>query len=277
MINGLAIWHYPHRNDLQNAGFFADNGFGAVSMHGKAMTKVCMDEERSVAFADLIREKNLVLTAHGKLPSTHGEEDVAEFRRSIDAMAKWQAKYGLLAILSFDVPQEIRDNILPYLEYVLAYGQFGKIAVEDFGLTKAERAQIEPLKENGRFGYLLDIGHMNIRLRGRGAEQYTLFANSPEECPKTENPGYEEFLQAFRSKEFPIFEIHLHNNDGATDGHGFLEQGTLDMKNIADVLKTIGYEGVVTIESVPRMQGCFPPESDARILQTFDYWKNLIK
>jgi hypothetical protein len=39
MINGLAIWHYPTRNDLENVRFFAENGFGAVSMHGRAMAK----------------------------------------------------------------------------------------------------------------------------------------------------------------------------------------------------------------------------------------------
>lgn len=35
--------------------------------------------------------------------------------------------------------------------------QFGKIAVENFGLTEAERVQIELLKGCERFGYLIDI------------------------------------------------------------------------------------------------------------------------
>ena len=43
MKNGLAIWHYNHRTDAENAKFFADNGFNAVSMHGRAMTKTCLD------------------------------------------------------------------------------------------------------------------------------------------------------------------------------------------------------------------------------------------
>lgn len=276
MINGLAIWHYPHRNDVENARFFAENGFTGVSMHGRAMAKVGMNEELSEAFASVIKEKNLVLTAHGKLPLTHDEKDVEVFKRDIDFIAKFQKKYGLLEVLSFDVPLEVRDGVLPYLEYVLGYEEFGKVAVEDFGLTEEERKQIEPLKGNGRFGYLLDIGHMNVRLRGTGIENL-LFFNCPEECPETENPGFAEFLQAFRSKEFPVFEIHLHNNDGIHDLHNFLESGTLDVKHIAQVLKEIQYQGVVTIESVPRLQGLHYPESDERIIQTLHYWEDLIR
>ena len=273
MINGLAIWHYPHRNDLENARFFAENGFASISMHGRAMAKICMDEQRSADFAALIQEKNLVLTAHGKLPASHEKADVEEFKLYVDSVARWQKKYGLLAVYSFDVPQEIRDNILPYVEYILQYKQFEKVAVEDFGLTEAEKAQIEPLKGNERFGYLIDVGHMNIRLRGLNKEPLTLFTNSPDECPVTKKPSYQEFLRAFQSKDFPIFEIHLHNNDGVSDGHCFLEDGTIDMQIMADVLLDFGYDGIVTIESVPRLQGCVYPESDKRIVNTLGLWE----
>ena len=88
---------------------------------------------------------------------------------------------------------------------------------------------------------------------------------------------FEDFLKAFQSKEFPIFEIHLHNNDGVADEHGFLEKGTMDIRVIADVLKQIDYKGIVTIETVPRMHGYHYPESDARILETYEFWKNCLK
>ena len=277
MVNGLAIWHYPQRNDLENLQFFADNGFGAVSMHGRAMAKVGMNEEFGEAFASIIRERGLVLTAHSKLPLAHSEEEVAIFKRDIDAIASWQKKYGLLEVLSFDVAQEVRDNVMPYIEYVLGYEQFGKIALEDFGVTEAERAQIEPLKGNKRFGYLLDIGHMNIRIHGKNTEPIDLFRNSPSECPQCDNPGYNEFLQAFRSKEFPIFELHLHNNDGVGDLHSMLETGTIDMHAFADILKELHYDGIVTIESVPRLCNYFGDEADEKILETLAYWKKCIQ
>jgi sugar phosphate isomerase/epimerase len=118
---------------------------------------------------------------------------------------------------------------------------------------------------------------MNIRIHGVNTEPINLFRNSPSECPQTANPGYREFLQAFRSKDFPIFEIHLHNNDAVNDLHDFLDVGTADMHDISAVLKEINYDGIVTIESVPGMHGYVYPEADDKILETFEYWKDCVK
>lgn len=277
MLNGLAIWHYPHRTVLENVNFFADNGFSSVSMHGLHMVEICKYDNVSEILALTLSQKNIVLTVHHKLPKSHSKEDVAAFEESIDLMAKWQKKYGGLAILSFDVPQTIRDKVTPYLNYVLQYEEFSKVAVEDFGLTDDERKQIEAFKGNPRFGLLIDVGHMYIRLKGESKRSETLFKNSVDECPKTEYPGYDDFIRAFASKEFPIFEIHLHNNNGVDDLHYFLDDGTLDMQMIAKVLKEIRFDGVLTIESAPGfMFECKYPESDDRILKNLKQLKTLM-
>ena len=92
-----------------------------------------------------------------------------------------------------------------------------------------------------------------------------------------EQPTYEDFLSALLSKEFPIYEIHLHNNNGVEDLHCFLDDGNLDMKMIANVLKHIGFDGVLTIESAPGLKfQCAYSESDRRILENYELWKNLI-
>lgn len=277
MKNGLAIWHYPHRSVLENVAFFAEQGFESVSILGYHMDQVCSDEQQSEALARLIADKGLVLTVHHKLPLSHLEESVASFHATIDRFAAWQSKYKCLSVLSFDVLEPIRDCITAYVDYVLEKVPVSKIALEDFGLTSAERQQIEHLKSNARFGFLLDIGHMNIRLHGKRQEGERLMLNSPDECPATDHPTAENFLQAFRSKEFPIFEIHLHSNDGITDMHYFLDDGILDVQIIADVLKEIAYDGILTIESAPGfMFPCVYPDSDKRILQTYAIWKQCL-
>ncbi len=276
MKNGLAIWHYPHRTPVENVTFFADKGFQSVSILGTTMYELCLDEDASAALASTVKENNLVLTVHHTFPRILDEKDVKEFKDSIDYMAKWQEKYGLLSVLSFDVPPCVRSDIMPYIDYVLKYEKFPKVAVEDFGLTEHEREQIECLKGNKRFGYLIDVGHMYIRMRGENKRGLTLFNNQPHECPKTDKPGYEDFIRAFATKEFPIFEIHLHNNDGVDDLHYFFDDGTLDIGLIAKVLRDIKYDGILTIESAPGFKfECKYPESDKRILETFEQWKNL--
>ena len=277
MKNGLAIWHYPHRSVLENVLFFAEQGFDSVSILGYHMDEICADEQQSAELARLINEKRIVLTVHHKLPLNHSEESVSSFKATVERFAAWQRKYKSIDILSFDVLEPIRDCITPYIDYVLEKVPFSKIALEDFGLTNGERQQIEHLKSCERFGYLIDIGHMYIRMHGKRHEGETLMINSPDECPATEQPTAEDFLRAFRSKEFPIFEIHLHSNDGITDLHYFLDDGVLDVKMIADVLKEIDYRGILTIESAPGcMFRCAYPESDKRILETYKLWKQCI-
>jgi len=278
MKNGLAIWHYPHRTLLENVAYFAECGFDSVSILGDHMYDVYASEEIAQKLAELIKKNNLTLTVHHRLPVEHSDENTASFKFFIDSIADFQDKYGCVSILSFDVWQPIRDNMTPYIDYVMEKVKKIKIAVEDFGLNDAEKAQIEHLKGNDRFGYLIDIGHMYIRMCSKNTTGLTLFSNSPQECPANDNPSCEEFLRALKSKEFPIFEVHLHNNNGIEDQHLFLEDGTLKIDAVTKALKEIGFDGVLTIESAPGMSfKCENEESDMRINKTFDYLKELLK
>lgn len=278
MINGLAIWHYTERPPIENMKFFSDNGFKSVSVNGQIMNEICSDKNLLLQLESVIKTKNLVLNVHYSLPATHDAGAVSEFEKTIDSFATCQKEYGLITVLSFDVPEAIRDNVLPYICYVLQYEEFSKVAVEDFGLNNQEKTQIEMLKSNKRFGYLIDIGHMYIRLCGKTEKDLTMLRNQPEECAKTDSPGYTDFMRAFSSKDFPVFEIHLSDNDGKSDSHHFFGDGNLDMKMIADVLRDINYDGPVTIESRPRFawkKGYCPFGSDDRIIETLRKWENV--
>ncbi len=273
----LAIWHYPHRTLEENVAFFADQGFDSVSILGYEMIKACETPESSRQLAEVIRQKGVGMTVHHKLPRSHGQEHLDFFYNSIRAFGEWQKEYGLMDILSFDVSDTVRDNIRPYVDFVLETVPNCKVALEDFGLNPREREQIEHLKAEPRFGYLLDIGHMYIRLCGKNTSGHTLFTNSTEECPATERPALRELQRAFASKEFPIFELHLHGNDGVGDQHLFLEDGELDMRHMAALLNSIDFDGVVTIESVPGHSYSYAgKEADQKILATYRYWLSLL-
>ena len=147
-------------------------------------------------------------------------------------------------------------------------------AVEDFGLNAAEREQIAYLKGNDRFGYLVDIGHLFICLRGQNRSGKALFTHAPDEHPVCEAPDSTVFRSAFESKEHPIFEMHLHNNDGVDDLHWFLEQGKMDVPAVAKALQEMGFEGVLTVESAPGFRfECRGKDADEGIVRTLEYWK----
>ena len=280
MKNGLAIWHYPHRTLTENVRWFSKT-LDSVSALGFHFVEVCR-ADGGAALAEALRENNPIFTVHHKLPSDHGTEAVEAFKEDIALCAAWQKQYGLLATLSFDVPRGIRDNILPYLTLTLdAFaGEKTRIAIEDFGLTQDELSQLEPLKGNRQFGFLIDIGHLSLRLRNETHPGSIQFCFSGVECPGEKpdaNAGREMFYKALASKPFPIYEMHLHNNDGRDDLHWFLEDGVLDIQMMADVLTELGYDDVLTIESAPGFKfKCAGQAADDGIARTIAYWKDCL-
>lgn len=276
MLQGLAIWHYPHRTMVDNIRYFAALGLDSVSVHGAQFVNAIADPATSDAIALAVCETGAVFTVHYCLPRKHEPEAVAVFEAGIHAIAAWQRAHGSISVLSFDVPQPIRGDvgIGAYVDLVLETVPDCKVAVEDFGLNAAERAQVAHLKGNDRFGYLVDIGHLFIRLRGQNRSGKALFTHAPDEHPVCEAPDSAVFQAAFASKEHPVFEMHLHNNDGVDDLHWFLEQGKMDVPAVAKALQEMGFEGVLTVESAPGFRfECRGKDADEGIGRTLKYWK----
>ena len=264
MITTLAAWHYPHRTMEENIIYFSEKGFKGISLLG-SHTADMLREGRGEAVAALIKKYDLTLTVHGKMPSTHNREAVTAFEEEIRLFGQWQKNFGVMDILSFDVAGQIRDNIVPYGQFVMDTVPGITIAVEDVGLNENEYRQMEVLGRSGRFASLVDIGHMFLRLTAqKGDEVWT--AQKWHQC----------FVEALRAMPLSIAEIHLHNNDGRRDMHWFLEEGELDIPMISRVLDEIGYDAVLTIESAPGFQfPCYGDEADTKILRTWEYWKNI--
>ena len=276
MLQGLAIWHYPHRSMVDNIRYFAALGLDSVSVHGAQFVNAIADPAVWDAIGLAVRETGVVFTVHYCLPRGHAPEAVAVFEAGISAIAAWQRAHGSIAVLSFDVHQTIRGDvgIGGYLDFVLETVPDCKVAVEDFGLNAAEREQIAHLKGKDRFGYLVDIGHLFLRMRGENRSGKTLFSHAPDECPVSKTPDAAAFAAALAGKDFPIFEMHLHNNDGVEDVHWFLEQGEMNIPAVAKALKEIGFEGVLTVESAPGFRfACRGKDADEGIGRTLEYWK----
>ena len=276
MLQGLAIWHYPHRTMVDNIRYFAALGLDSVSVHGAQFVNAIADSAVWDAIGQAVRETGVVFTVHYCLPRGHDPEAVAVFEAGISAIAAWQRTHGSIAVLSFDVPQTIRRGvgIGGYLDFVLETVPDCRVAVEDFGLNAAEREQIAHLKGKDRFGYLVDIGHLFLRMRGENTSGKTLFSHAPDEGPVSKTPDAAAFAAALAGKDFPIFEMHLHKNDGVEDVHWFLEQGEMDIPAVAKALREMGFNGVLTVESAPGFRfECRGKDADEGIGRTLEYWK----
>ena len=274
---GVAMWHYPHRTTTENACFFADCGYDVLGLNQWQIIE-CILKDSGVELAKIISDKKVGVTVHGGMPRTHKTNDVEDFKNNMKLIGEWQKKYKFIDVISFDVFRDIRDNVSEYVDFILNTVPECKVALEDFGLNENELSQIDKFKANDRFGYLIDIGHMYIRLSGNPARDSVLLKHCPFEGERSTEQGHKEFITAIKSKTFPVFELHLHNNDGRDDLHNFLDDGTLDIKMIANVLNELNYEGIVTIESAPGFRfECESKQRDERIINDLKYWSKVYK
>ena len=264
MYNGLAAWHYRHRTHCENADFFASNGFEAVSLLGLHFDRVVQDAVQAEEMASIFRKHKVVLTVHHKLPASHNDEDVAAFHAAIDHFGAWQKQHNLICILSFDVPRPIRGDLAKYVDYVLENVPNCSVGLEDYCLNDNEKQDVERFKSEPRFGHLVDIGHLHLRLTEAASA-------------KGRVPVYDEYLSYMRGLEFPVLEMHLHNNDGKKDQHQFLTCGSLSIPDMARMITEIGFDGVLTIESAPGYTfECFGEDADRGIFNDYDYWKKCL-
>ena len=94
MLQGLAIWHYPHRSMVDNIRYFAALGLDSVSVHGAQFVAAIADPATAEALAVAVSETGVVFTVHYALPRSHEPEAVAVFEAGIAAIAAWQREGG---------------------------------------------------------------------------------------------------------------------------------------------------------------------------------------
>ena len=84
MLQGLAIWHYPHRTIAENVRFFAAYGLDSVSVHGTQFARAITDPAIAEEIARAVADTGVVFTVHGCLPRHHTLEAVEIFETDLD-------------------------------------------------------------------------------------------------------------------------------------------------------------------------------------------------
>ncbi|GEM_PF-4144146 len=260
MIFGLAAWNLPHRCDSDNIRFLAPYGFRSLSLLGMDFRKICFgnpDEAEKIASA--VRDTGVILTVHDKIPATMHDENIDEFFMTMDCVAEWQKKYRLITNYTFDAPKERGEIYFVIKEIIDRYGDLGiRFGTEDFPLNTEDAKLIREFATNGQWYNLVDLGHMNLRLTALGDNSFD---------------AYMRAIQAFPLK---IIEMHVHNNFGVKDDHFATDNGTAPIKKVLGQLEAVGYDGVMTVETVPGWYDIVDEAADKLILDTFETTKKMI-
>lgn len=267
---GIAIWNFAGDTLGDKLRRFAEMGYTAASINNSSLDLLSDDEEADAGrVAD---EYDLVLTFHGGFTDKSQDPHLAV--RRAERIARWHKRMGRVAITSYDVPgvpvpgccnRKDPDQILGMLEDVLSImkGTGVKVLIEDCPIYPRDTERLAGWTDRyPHLGVLIDLGHMNLRLR------------EPRHDPQPLTPGgIEAYLKGI---PWEIGEVHVHSNDGTKDQHAPPYAPNADMPTAARVLKEIGFGGISTIEFAPSWCGLPEEEIEGACRHSLAYWRGLL-
>jgi sugar phosphate isomerase/epimerase len=260
MRYATAIWNYSEPDlglpDLVSE--FAGFGYDTISFSSGQFPD--FDDPALSETAALVHDRGLGVTIH------------CAFDFGVEGVARALALFGDRALaVTFDPLTEVDScgssfataRMAPVLAEILlrSEGSALRVGIEDLPLDAhaldTYRADLGPLMASGRYGMLLDVGHLNLRLR-----RWSYF----------QNLSVAEYIAQV---PIPIVEAHLHDNNGEGDQHGHFGFGNVDFAAVAEALKAVGFDGVSTVEVAPSFHDSTPADSRPHAKASLDQWKAL--
>ena len=261
MMHGMAIWSFC-RDDTPAAEWirtFAADGFDAMSLLPSQLTKVSADERKAIV--DVLDELSLKTTVHGNCTLTRADADCV-----VETLGERLLCLTVDRVYAEDSRGRLYDagRIARTLETIrdATEGMAVRFGAEDFPLDAMALDfygdELGNVLEHPRCGMLIDLGHMHMRLSA--------------------SPYFRGMTMLDYVKRLPlnIIELHVHDNNGRKDQHAPLGQGTLPFGDAAEAFRSIGFDGVSTIEICPGLHGEEPAASRPLIPASFRMWRELL-
>jgi sugar phosphate isomerase/epimerase len=241
MRAAIAAWNMPAPLLEQRLDEVAALGFCSVALtHALAPTAADHTPEQLGLW---LKARQLEALIHAAIGNARRAKDAQAAREHIEAVARFQQETGRVRLMTFDPGFYRRpDNTTAYhadataqileraLERLAPLGI--RVGLENWAINAHpdDFTQVAQRLDDPALGILLDLGHLHIAL-GAGVVA----------------PSAEAFVAAL---PLPIWEIHVHDNDGQRDQHRPLGQGTLDIDAMAGALQAHGFDGYVTVEII---------------------------
>lgn len=235
---------------------FAGMGFEAVS--GAAFQFLDVNDEEIREITAAIGGRGLLVTVHTKF-----ELPPSDARRLADLLGESLYSITFDPLLAGDPPTPDVHGMARHLQELLRAtdGSQVRFGIEDFPLDtttlRRHRTELDPLLESGRYGMLLDIGHMYLRLRG------------------AQPPIPRAIIHTIDDVPVPIVELHVHDNRGERDDHAYLGYGVIPFDKVVTALQRRGFEGVATFEITPPYYGNTLEEGKQQVRESLTKWRRL--
>ena len=259
---GLGVWNFCEDPTplIESVSEFAGYGFDAVSFLPRQITD--LDPDEALELVAVVESGDLHVTIHGTCDLSR--EDVETIVNLFDYRLKSITVDAAMASDSrgffFDAPKIAR--VLIDIE-AASRGTQARFGVEDFPLdTQALEyygKDLSPVIESPRFGALIDVGHMNLRLN---SSDYFRDLSPVEYVGRV---------------PVPVVEVHVHDNDGEADSHGHLGFGSICFETVVKALEAIGFDGVSTIEIAPAFHDSTISDSKKLLKDSLRQWRSLCK
>jgi len=237
---------------------FAEYGFDTISFHPDQLLGASAEDK--AALTGVLEELDLAATVHGscKMGREAMESLVGLFGPRLAAFTMDAAKTKSSLGNTFDARQNARA--LRDIQE-LTDGMDTALAVEDFPLDGAAwdffREDLGDVYEHARTGILVDVGHLHIRL-------------------STEYYAGKTVQDYFSDLPVSPVELHLHDNDGVRDLHAPFGTGTLPFEEAASAVRSIGFDGISTVEVCPKLHGAEKEASKLLAREALDSWRGYL-
>lgn len=240
MIFGVATWPLQGDSLAERFRKLADMGFQAVSMV-EAQHKEA--EANWDAVQAVLEKCDLQLTIHLCCGISGGPGLDGALPPQIATVVEWQKRSGRIRNVTFDSayrPEAVgsdkawnKEGTIEGLRYACdQLSPLGiRVGIENW-LINHRLDQFQAMKDGvdrKELAMLLDVGHLHIALN----------------TPSVEIPSSQAWIL---DAPFEIIELHIHDNDGKSDYHLPVGDGTIDLRPMAAGLAARGFDGVATIE-----------------------------
>jgi len=227
--------------------------------------------EEKNAIGEIVENNDLEIRFHPDLANVQrvaqqeNLELLACAQREMEPIVEWALELGAVAVCCDSMRNFYDETVAVFRLLVeMTRGTELKLGVENSqkGIINSPEKMNEAVERVGdeRMGLLVDVGHIN-----------TTVTQGWNDCKSAT-----EFLT---SLQVPIWDTHIHNNDGASDGHLPLRDpvGTLDVREIVAGFHQIGYAGPLNFECARKTRPCSMGEMEEKIVADKAYLEQMVR